>query len=134
MKGLAFLIYYLVFLKTGFSFWPYDKLSLSSSIEEATTHAEGVILCLSGIAFSSDGKKVYTGSYPSEVGAEGWIQEWELATVDTKEPETIPEIFTLSQNYPNPFNPTTNFRYSLPHRADVKIAPHGMAEITITGK
>lgn len=34
---------------------------------------------------------------------------------------TIPLNYELSQNYPNPFNPTTNIKFKLPVRSDVRL-------------
>jgi hypothetical protein len=33
----------------------------------------------------------------------------------------VPKVFELSQNYPNPFNPSTQFKFSLPSKANVTI-------------
>jgi hypothetical protein len=38
----------------------------------------------------------------------------------------IPESYELSQNYPNPFNPTTNIRFALPEKGDVKLTIYNM--------
>jgi hypothetical protein len=43
-------------------------------------------------------------------------------TININEPEELPTTYSLSLNYPNPFNPSTNFSYSLPKTADVRIA------------
>ncbi len=38
----------------------------------------------------------------------------------------IPREFFLSQNYPNPFNPSTNFKFGLPHSANVKLVIYNL--------
>lgn len=43
-----------------------------------------------------------------------------------------PEKFELSQNYPNPFNPTTNIRYRLPTKSEVKIEIYNILGNKIT--
>ncbi len=69
-----------------------------------------------GISFSPDSKTAYTCDFNGQV-----IQEWTTNPTDVKEVGVVPESFQLSQNYPNPFNPTTNFKYSLPKAAKVKM-------------
>jgi hypothetical protein len=34
---------------------------------------------------------------------------------------TIPLIYELGQNYPNPFNPTTNIKFTVPVRSEVRL-------------
>jgi hypothetical protein len=72
-----------------------------------------------GFWLSNDGKKAYVTHF------EAGVLEYEYTGTgqnDAKEPQAVPEGFALSQNYPNPFNPSTNFTYSLPNKADVRIA------------
>ena len=69
-----------------------------------------------GFWLSNDGTKAYLTHF------ERGVLEYVNKVNDAKEPQAVPEGFALSQNYPNPFNPSTNFTYSLPNKADVKIA------------
>ena len=48
----------------------------------------------------------------------------QLAT--DKDPDQIPNSFTLEQNFPNPFNPVTRLRYDLPEQAYVNITIYDM--------
>ncbi|MFC1550832.1 T9SS type A sorting domain-containing protein, partial [Candidatus Neomarinimicrobiota bacterium] len=43
------------------------------------------------------------------------------STLGTESTNAMPERFNVSQNYPNPFNPVTNFTYSIPAEANVRI-------------
>ena len=49
--------------------------------------------------------------YSNEVNAIGMFKP---VVHNPKEPNKIPEFFSLSQNYPNPFNPATNITFDLP--------------------
>ena len=50
------------------------------------------------------------------------IEGWSLPTaVDEVDPNGVPDSYRLLQNYPNPFNPQTQFEFSLPQAADVKV-------------
>ncbi len=44
-----------------------------------------------------------------------------LSSVDRIPSAVVPNQFELGQNYPNPFNPTTQFKYSVPHTANVTV-------------
>ncbi len=44
----------------------------------------------------------------------------ELVSVDVPKP-SVPTEFAMSVGYPNPFNPSTNFRVTLPTRANVEV-------------
>jgi len=80
-------------------------------------YLEGGFTMTRGLAFSKDMKKAYV------VDFNRGVQEWDfVGTINAEEPKAIPEGFALSQNYPNPFNPSTNFSYSMPNKADVRIA------------
>ncbi|GEM_PF-4220386 len=46
--------------------------------------------------------------------------------------ENVPTSSLLRQNYPNPFNPTTNFEYTLSHRAQVKLQIFNELGVLIT--
>jgi hypothetical protein len=50
-----------------------------------------------------------------------WTRPLSEITGTTKEPDNLPNDFTLSQNYPNPFNPSTVISYSLPSSSNVKL-------------
>ncbi len=50
------------------------------------------------------------------------VEGWSLQlAVDEDDPNGVPDSYRLSQNYPNPFNPQTQFEFSLPQAADVKV-------------
>jgi len=53
--------------------------------------------------------------------------------IGINKPKDISSNYSLLQNYPNPFNPSTNFRYSVPNKMDVRIAVYDLfgREITI---
>ncbi len=50
-------------------------------------------------------------------------QKWESVTAveSGREPPSIPSRYDMSEGYPNPFNPSTNFRVTLPTRANVEV-------------
>jgi DNA-binding beta-propeller fold protein YncE len=82
---------------------------------------QGAFVTPRGIFINNDGTKAYV------VDCNNGVLEYEyVGPSDAKEPHAIPEGFALSQNYPNPFNPSTNFTYSLPNRADVRIAVYDL--------
>jgi hypothetical protein len=39
----------------------------------------------------------------------------------------LPQTFALGQNYPNPFNPSTQIKFSLPTRSDVRLVVYNIA-------
>jgi DNA-binding beta-propeller fold protein YncE len=106
---------------SGYDCWDLEQEEIVGGLISAAGKGDseqGDILIPLGIAFSLDGKKAYIcNSNPYK------LQEWELvSTIDAEEPKAIPVGFAISQNYPNPFNPSTNFSYSVPNKANVRIA------------
>jgi photosystem II stability/assembly factor-like uncharacterized protein len=55
---------------------------------------------------------------------DGKVLRFKNQVSDVSEPYThiSPNTFSLNQNYPNPFNPLTEFEFTLPKAAEVKIA------------
>jgi hypothetical protein len=54
------------------------------------------------------------------------FQKW-FPTVDVKQITGLsPKDYTLEQNYPNPFNPSTEIRFSLPQRSEVRLVVYNM--------
>jgi len=93
-----------------------DGINANAVTTPVKDYTQGYFEKTRGIAFSPDGKTAYTCDFNGQV-----IQEWTTNPTDVKEAGVVPESFQLSQNYPNPFNPTTNFKYSLPKAAKVKM-------------
>lgn len=73
------------------------------------------------------GQDIYVGfRYNMDVAVNGYfvyIDDVEYAgTVGISQLGTnVPDKFTLSQNYPNPFNPTTNIKFDLAKKSNVKL-------------
>ena len=81
--------------------------------------AQGAFNMPRGFWLSNDGTKAYVGDYNR--GVQEYVYTGPGQS-DAKEPQAVPEGFALSQNYPNPFNPSTKFTYTMPNKADVRIA------------
>ena len=96
-----------------------DGLLPGNAVVPEALWVQGAFVTPRGFAMSNDGKKAYIVDFNTGILEFEYVGEGQS---DAKEPQAVPEGFALSQNYPNPFNPSTNFTYSLPNKADVRIA------------
>lgn len=66
---------------------------------------------------SNGGAVVYAGFGATPI----YYDNSSIATNITSNGEIAPESFKLSQNYPNPFNPTTNIKFDIINKGNVKL-------------
>lgn len=66
---------------------------------------------------SNGGAVVYAGFGATPI----YYDNSSIATNITSNGEIAPASFKLSQNYPNPFNPTTNIKFDIINKGNVKL-------------
>jgi hypothetical protein len=100
------------------NYWGYNGGLISTSWDEQYDPA----LCLDGLGGAIvayvDNKGIVEVEEPPQIYVQRLLDDY---TTLPRQPEELPQEFSLDQNYPNPFNPSTEIRFALAQAGPVEL-------------